>query len=82
MYADWCVPCQSLSPIIAELADDYAGKAQICKVDVDASPDIASKFGIMGIPAILIFRDGQLVDKTVGLQSKADLAALLYKHII
>jgi len=81
MYADWCGPCQALAPIVAELATDYEGKANITKLDVDASSDIAGEFGVMSIPTILVFKDGELVDKTVGLQSKEDLSAILDKHI-
>jgi thioredoxin 1 len=81
MYADWCGPCQRLAPIVEELSHDYNGKATITKLDVDASGDISAKFGVMSIPTILIFKDGQLVDKTVGLQSKEDLIAVLDKHL-
>lgn len=81
MYADWCGPCQAIAPVIEELAHEYEGKANITKLDVDASGDIAGKFGVMSIPTILIFRDGQLVDKTVGLSDKASLVALLNKNL-
>jgi thioredoxin 1 len=81
MYADWCGPCQALAPTIAELATDYAWKANITKLDVDTSGDIAGEFGVMSIPTILIFKDGELVDKTVGLSDKASLSALLDKHL-
>ena len=80
MYADWCGPCQRLAPIVEELSHEYDGKATITKLDVDASGDIAQEFGVMSIPTILIFKDGQLVDKSVGLASKEDLSALLNKH--
>lgn len=81
MYADWCGPCQAIAPVIAELAQEYEWKANITKLDVDASNDIAAKFGVMSIPTILIFKDGQLVDKTVGLSDKASLVALLDKNL-
>jgi len=81
MYADWCGPCQRLAPIVEELSHDYEGKATITKLDVDASGDISAKFGVMSIPTILIFKDGKLVDKTVGLSEKADISALLDKHL-
>jgi thioredoxin 1 len=81
MYADWCGPCQRIAPIIEELAHEYEGKATITKLDVDASGDIAQRYGVMSIPTILIFKDGQLVDKTVGLSEKPDLTTLLDKHI-
>lgn len=81
MYADWCGPCQRLAPIVEELSHEFEGKATITKLDVDASGDISQQFGVMSIPTILIFKDGQLVDKTVGLASKEDLSSLLNKHI-
>jgi thioredoxin 1 len=81
MYADWCGPCQAIAPIIEELSHSYEGKAAITKLDVDASGDIAQRYGVMSIPTILIFKDGKLVDKTVGLSSKEDLVALLNKHL-
>lgn len=76
-YADWCQPCHVLGNTIAELTHDYAGRATIAKLDVDTHSDIALRYGISSIPAVLIFRDGQLVDQTVGLVSKATLAARL-----
>lgn len=81
MYADWCGPCQAIAPIIEELATEYEGKAKIAKLDVDASGDIAGKYGVMSIPTILVFKDGQLVDKSVGLADKASLIALLDKNL-
>ena len=81
MYADWCGPCQRIAPIIEELAHEYEGKANITKLDVDASGAIAQQFGVMSIPTILIFKDGQLVDKTVGLSDKESLVGLLSKHL-
>jgi len=81
MYADWCGPCQRLAPIVEDLASDYEGKANICKLNVDDSNDIATKFGVMSIPTILIFKDGKLVEKAVGLQEKEHLASLLDKHL-
>ncbi len=81
MYADWCGPCQRIAPIVEELAHEYEGKANITKLDVDASGDIAQQFGVMSIPTILIFKDGQLVDKTVGLSDKESLVELLSKHL-
>ena len=81
MYADWCGPCQRIAPIIEELAHEYEGKANITKLDVDASGDIAQQFGVMSIPTILIFKDGQLVDQTVGLSDKESLVGLLSKHL-
>ena len=81
MYAVWCGPCQAIAPVIEELAHEFEGKAQVTKLDVDVSGDIAQRYGVMSIPTILVFKDGQLVDKTVGLSDKASLVALLNKHL-
>lgn len=81
MYAVWCGPCQAIAPVIEELAHEFEGKAQVTKLDVDVSGDIAQRYGVMSIPTILVFRDGQLVDKTVGLSDKASLVALLNKNL-
>jgi thioredoxin 1 len=81
-YADWCGPCQVLIPVIDEMAKTYEGRANICKLDVDASGDIAQKFGIMSIPTLLVFKEGQLVEKMVGLQSQAELVGMVEKHLV
>ena len=71
-WAQWCGPCKALGPIIEELNNDYAGKAVIGKVDVDANQELAVRFGIMNIPTILFFKDGQIVDKLKGAAPKKD----------
>ena len=81
MYAVWCGPCQAIAPVIEELSHEFEGKAQVTKLDVDVSGDIAQRYGVMSIPTILVFKDGQLVDKTVGLSDKASLVALLNKNL-
>ncbi len=80
-YADWCGPCQRLIPVIDDMAKIYAGRANICKLDVDASDDIAGKFGIMSIPTILVFKESQLVEKLIGLRSQEELEAAVNKHL-
>lgn len=72
-FAEWCGPCQMMSPVVDELAKDMDGKAIVGKVDVDKSPDIASKYGVMSIPTIVILKDGKEVNKMVGAQSKEAL---------
>lgn len=81
MYADWCGPCQALAPIVEELSNKYNWKANITKLDVDASGDIAQRYRVMSIPTILFFKDGQMVGKTVGLQPKENLENELNKHL-
>ncbi|SHN24667.1 thioredoxin [Cyclobacterium lianum] len=80
-WAEWCGPCKMIGPIVEELATDYEGKATITKLDVDSNPDIASKFGIRSIPTLLIFKDGQVVDKVIGAVPKSVLADKLEAQI-
>lgn len=72
-WAPWCGPCRMQGPIIDELSEELKGKANIAKVNVDNEPELASQFGVMSIPTLILFKDGQPVDKMVGLQSKAVL---------
>jgi len=72
-WAPWCGPCKMQLPIVEELAEELQGKATIAKVNVDEEPELASQFGVMSIPTLILFKDGQPVDKLVGLQSKAAL---------
>lgn len=76
-YATWCGPCKMLAPIVDSLAEEYAGKIKFFKVNVDESPKVARQFQIEAIPALLMFQDGKLVEKLVGLQSKENLARKL-----
>ena len=69
-WAPWCSPCLILTPILEELAEEYKGKFQLAKMNVDENPQTAAKYGIQGIPTVMIFRDGQLVDQLVGLQPR------------
>lgn len=80
-WAPWCGPCKMIAPVLEELDGDLDGKAKIVKVDVDDNPETAGKYGVMSIPTLLVFKDGQQVDKTVGFQPKEQLAALLDKHM-
>lgn len=72
-WAEWCGPCRMISPIVEELHNEYEGKAVITKVDVDASPNTAAKFGVRNIPTILFFKNGEVVDKQVGAVPKSTL---------
>ncbi len=75
--ATWCGPCQMLKPIVEQLATEYEGKAGVAMVDIDQNRAIASKYGIMSVPTVMIFKDGQPVEQIVGLRSKPDYAKLL-----
>ena len=69
-WAEWCGPCRMIGPLVAELSEEYEGKAVIGKVDVDSNPGISSKYGIRNIPTLLYFKNGEIVDKQVGAVSK------------
>lgn len=79
-YADWCGPCQTLAPVVAELADDFADRIEVRKLDVDANPEVASRFGVRSIPTLVLFKDGSAKDIVVGAQSKAKLAEIIERH--
>ena len=73
-WAEWCGPCRMVGPIVDELHADYDGKAVVGKVNVDDQQEIAAQYGIRNIPTILFFKNGEIVDKNVGVAPKADLA--------
>ena len=79
-WAPWCGPCKMIAPVLEELDGEIEGKAKIVKVDVDENQGTASKYGIMSIPTLLLFKDGEMVDKVVGFQPKEALAQLIEKH--
>lgn len=76
-WAEWCGPCRMVGPIVEELSKDYDGKAIIGKVNVDNNPNISTNFGIRNIPTLLIFKNGEVVDKQVGAVPKSILAGKL-----
>ena len=76
-WAAWCGPCKMLAPVVAELAEEYEGKAKVCKINVDEEPELARKFRVRSIPTLLVFKNGELAGSTMGYQSKEELAALL-----
>ena len=80
-WAVWCGPCRMVGPIVEELSKDYEGKAVVSKVDVDSNPNISMKFGIRNIPTLLVFKNGQVVDKQVGAVPKTVLAGKLDAQI-
>ncbi|HAR5876061.1 TPA: thioredoxin, partial [Staphylococcus pseudintermedius] len=72
-WATWCGPCKMIAPVLEDLAVDYEGKADILKLDVDQNQATAAKFEVMSIPTLIVFKDGQPVDKVVGFQPKENL---------
>ena len=80
-WADWCMPCRMMAPVMDELSQVYAGKALFGKVNVDENPQIASRYGIMSIPHFLIFKNGTLVKKIIGAVGRGPLESALQKYI-
>ena len=76
-YTPWCGPCKILAPIIEEIADEYVGKAKICKINAEDNHDSAKEFGISGVPTVFLFKDGHSEKQWSGLTSKKDLAAAI-----
>lgn len=76
-WAEWCGPCKLVGPIIAELANEYAGKIKVCKLDTDAHQKNSASFGISAIPTIILFEDGKEVKRLVGAKSKKDIKAII-----
>ncbi|MGG1594732.1 thioredoxin [Terribacillus saccharophilus] len=79
-WATWCGPCKMIAPVLEEIDAEMVEKVQIVKVDVDENPETASKFGIMSIPTMLLFNDGEVVDKVIGYQPKEALVELINNH--
>jgi thioredoxin 1 len=78
-WAAWCGPCRTVGPVVEELADEYAGKVKVAKLDVDANKQTPTKYGVRGIPTLMVFKDGQMVDQVVGAVPKQRIKELLDK---
>jgi thioredoxin 1 len=76
-WAPWCGPCRAIAPSVEALAEEFAGKAKVFKIDVDKEPDLASKYGVMSIPALHVFKGGREVNKAVGALPKDQIKALI-----
>jgi thioredoxin 1 len=76
-WAEWCAPCRALGPVIDELSGEYEGKVKIGKMDIDTNRDAAIKYGIQSIPSIIIFKDGEVLNKFVGISPKDELVSAI-----
>lgn len=81
LWAEWCGPCRLMSPVIEELSSEYAGKAVVGKLNVDDNPEVPSNYNVRGIPTFLFLKNGELVDKVVGAQTKQFLKDKIEAHI-
>lgn len=80
-WAPWCGPCKVISPLVEELANDYEGKVKFTKLNVDDNPNTASSYGIRGIPTIIFYKNGEVVDQVVGAVPKSELEKVISKEI-
>ncbi len=80
-WAEWCRPCHMLAPTVAEIANDYAGKIKVMKLNVDEAMNAAGRYNIRGIPTILVFKDGQVVEQIVGAVPKDQITKAVDRHV-
>jgi len=81
LWAEWCGPCRRLAPTVDALASEYDGRATVAKLNIDENPDTPSKYRVLGIPTLLVFKDGELADTLVGLRAKEEIASTLDRHL-
>ena len=81
VWATWCGPCRMIAPAVEEVAEDFDGRAVVGKVDVDEQAELARRFGIMSIPTLIVMKNGKVVEQAVGARGKADIAAMLERHL-
>ena len=80
-WAEWCGPCKMIAPILEEIADEYGDRLKICKLDIDANQETPPKYGIRGIPTLMLFKDGDVAATKIGALSKSQLAAFIDSNI-
>lgn len=80
-WAPWCAPCKAIAPVLEALADEYDGKLKIAKVDVEQNDEIAKKYAVRNIPALFVFKDGEVVDKAIGALPRSQLTAFIEKNM-
>jgi len=80
-WAPWCMPCRMLAPTIEEIANEMEGKVKVCKMNVDENVQYPQEYGIMSIPTVMLFKDGQVVETMIGLQPKEEIVKTIQEHL-
>ncbi|HIE38404.1 MAG TPA: thioredoxin [Anaerolineales bacterium] len=80
-WAEWCGPCRMIAPVVEEVAHEYDGRLKVVKMDVDASPNVPARLGIMGIPTLILFKEGKEVERLVGYRPKGALVEAILPHL-
>jgi len=80
-WAVWCLPCKKIAPIVDEIAAEYQGKLQVTKLDVDSNTQTAMQYGVMSIPTLIVFKNGEAVERIVGLKAKSELLSRIGPHL-
>lgn len=80
-WAEWCGPCKMIGPTLEELAEEFSGKLRIAKIDVDSNPETAARFGVRSIPTLILFKNGEATDTSIGAKSKAQLVEMVEQHL-
>ena len=80
-WATWCGPCRMVSPVIEDLANEFEGQTSVCKLNVDELPDLAAQYKIMSIPTVMIFKNGEVIDKAVGVRTKEEYQNMIKKAL-
>lgn len=80
-WAEWCAPCRLIAPLVENLSNEYGEKLAVCKIDIDSSPKVAARFGITALPTLILFKDGTLVGRHVGVATPVKLRSFLSEHL-
>ena len=80
-WASWCGPCKMVAPVMDQLAEEFAGKAKIVKVDIDENAELAMEYGVMSIPTVIVFKNGDIADKVIGAYPKSQYAEMIEKQL-
>ena len=80
-YAQWCGPCKMMSPVIEKIAQEFGSKLKVVKLDTDEAPEVATEYQILGVPTLIIFKNGEVIGKSVGYMNERDLQSFVTKHV-